>query len=84
MFFDWFFNSAPKLREPKPLWRSGPEFETEKQPPRKISADDDLMTRAENIIWSLGFKGNVAGYEKTVYDALKKYKELDDQNENTK
>jgi len=84
MFFDWFGrNWTPKIREPKPLWSCGPEIETKKTPTRKISSKDYLMTRAENIVWSLGLEENVAQYEKQVYKALKKYKELDEKDENT-
>jgi hypothetical protein len=79
MFFDWFGkNWTPNLKEPKPLWSYGPEFETEPQKSRKISSEDDLMTRAENIVWAMGFKGDIAGLEKSVYNTLKQYKKLDE------
>lgn len=79
MFFDWFGkNWTPNLKEPKPLWSYGPEMETEPQKPRTIRSEDDLMTRAENIVWTIGFKGDVARYEKKVYEVLKAYKKLDE------
>lgn len=79
VFFDWFGrNWTPKLREPKPLWTCGPEMATEKEESRKLSPDDDLMTRAENMVWALGFKGNVAKFEKKAYEVLKAYKKLDE------
>jgi hypothetical protein len=78
MFFDWFGkNWTPRLSEPTPLWRYGPEIRTKEQPPRKISANDDTMTRAENIVWALGFEGDVAHLEKKVYEALNEYEKLD-------
>jgi hypothetical protein len=78
MFFDWFGkNWTPRLSEPKPLWRYGPEMETEKLPPRELYVSDDTMTRAENIVWALGFKGEVGAYEKKVYEILKTYEKLD-------
>lgn len=78
MFFDWFGrNWTPKLREPKPLWTYGPEMATEKEEPRSLSSNDNLMTRAENIVWALGFKGDVAIYENKVYKVLKAYEKLD-------
>jgi hypothetical protein len=84
MFFDWFGrNWTPKLREPKPLWSYGPEMETQHQKPRTINAEDDLMTRAENIVWALGFKGDVTTQEKKVYEILKTYNRLDKENETT-
>ena len=77
MFFDWFGkNWTPRLSEPTPLWRYGPEIRTKEQSPRKISANDDTMTRAENIVWALGFEGNVAHLEKKVYEVLNEYEKL--------
>jgi len=84
MFFDWFGkNWTPKLIEPAPLWKSGPEMATEVKKSRELFATDNTMERAELIVWALGFKGDVTTQEKKVYEILKTYNRLDKENETT-
>jgi len=42
-----------------------------------IYVEDDLMTRAENIVWLLGFRGETGGVAVNVFRLLQEYKKLD-------
>jgi len=80
MFFDWFGkNWTPKLIEPAPLWKSGPEMATEVTKSRELFATVNTMERAELIV----FKGDVTTQEKKLYEILKIYNRLDKENETT-
>lgn len=40
-------------------------------------AGDDLMTRAEKIVWLLGFRGATGGHALDVFRLLQAYEKLD-------
>lgn len=42
-----------------------------------LYAKDDLMARAEKIVWVLGYRGYVAGPVLEIYKTLKIYEDLD-------
>jgi hypothetical protein len=42
-----------------------------------VTADDDLMTRAEKIVWSLGYRGATGGFAINVYRVLELYAKYD-------
>ena len=42
-----------------------------------ISADDDLMTRAENIVRLFGYRGAVGNFVLDLYRLLQAYEKLD-------
>lgn len=52
-------------------------------PTRDIFASDDLVRRAENIVWSLGFRGATGDLVLGVRQVLKAYAELDARTEGT-
>jgi hypothetical protein len=46
-----------------------------------LYADDDLLTRAEKLVFLMGFTGAVGDHVLTMYKALKMYQELDLKND---
>jgi len=44
-----------------------------------LYANDDLVQRAEKIVYLLGYRGAVGNYVFDVYKTLKLYKELDEE-----
>lgn len=43
----------------------------------RISADDDLLTRAENIVWFLGYRGATGDFVLQVHRLLREYEKAD-------
>ena len=43
----------------------------------QVYAEDDLMTRAENIVYMMGQRGAVAEYVISMYRLLQTYEKLD-------
>ena len=41
------------------------------------TAADDLMTRAEKVVWLLGFRGATGGHAVDVFRLLQAYEKLD-------
>ena len=59
-------------------------FKKDKEPEKPIEpetitlyAKDDLITRAENVVYLLGYRGAVGNYVIEIYRLLQKYEELD-------
>lgn len=53
------------------------EIKPDKPEVRSISSDDDLLKRAENIVWCMGIRGAVENYVLAVFKALRQYETLD-------
>lgn len=47
------------------------------KPHIKVYADDDLVTRAEKIVWSMNIRGSAGDYIIAVYRILQAYDILD-------
>jgi hypothetical protein len=59
--------------------RKQKEAPAKKKEPDTITlyASDDLMTRAEKIVWMVGYRGAIGGYVLDMYRLLQTYERLD-------
>jgi hypothetical protein len=53
------------------------EAQEQQEETRTISACDDLLTRAENIVWIMGYRGAVGNFVLNVHHLLREYERAD-------
>ena len=68
-------NGAERVTEPRSVTTDQREHYTDKGV--TATANDDLMTRAEKIVWLLGFRGAIGGHAVDVFRLLQAYEKLD-------
>lgn len=63
----WFKSNKRPQSKPEP----------EKPETRPIYKTDDLLTRAKNIVWAIGYRGAVGDFVLRVHEVLSKYETAD-------